>query len=177
MESISQPTTVEESSGGSRRGELVAGIVMIGAGLAYVLANFLDRGSLLLPMLAVGFIVAGMLTREAGWFIPGGILGGLSLGIYLQEGPFRFAGEQRDGVFMLAFALGWFSITLLSRLFTRERHWWALIPGGVMTLIGLAALGLGSAARLLQLAGALWPVALIGAGLSILFQRWRQRRA
>ena len=39
-------------------------------------------------------------------------------------------------IFLLSFAMGWFSIVVLSRLFTRDPQWWALIPGAIMSGIG-----------------------------------------
>lgn len=168
-----RPTTDHTSN--SRRGELVVGLVLIAAGLFYLLANFFNLGALVLPVLGAGFLLLGIITRQAGWFIPGGILGGISLGIYLVEGPFQLAGEQNEGaLFMLAFALGWFSITLFSRLLTSEPQWWALIPGAIMALIGFAVLGIGTAERLLSLVGTLWPLALVAAGIYVLIE-WKRK--
>ena len=148
-------------------------LAMIGVGAFLLALTVVDRVSLALPVLGVAFLAAGVLTREAGWLIPGGIMGGISLGIFLIEGPFRLAGEEGEGgLFMLAFALGWFIMVPLS-LFTRERLWWALIPAGIMGLIGLAALLGGIWGGALRLAGLIWPVGLIVGGLYLLY-RYRQ---
>ncbi len=65
---------------------------------------------------------------------------------------------------------------MLTALFADETHWWPLIPGGIMLLIGLAA-GFGSIfGSLLNLLGNLWPIALIAAGLYVLYQARRGQK-
>jgi hypothetical protein len=44
------------------------------------------------------------------------------------------SGDTAVGIFLLVCALGWFSIAVLSRVFTRHPQWWVLIPGGMMAL-------------------------------------------
>jgi hypothetical protein len=122
------------------------------------------------------FLLLGIVQREAGWIIPGGILSGIGLGIVLNEGPFNlFPGLEDGGVFMLSFAAGWGLITLLTAVFTKETHWWALIPGGIMALIGAAVLWGGLFANGLELLGTLWPLALIIIGLAILLNARREK--
>jgi hypothetical protein len=148
------------------------GVVLVGIGLVFFVAQFLNAGWLVLPVLALGFLAAGIVMRQSGWFIPAGVLGGLSLGIALAESPFQVTGADAEGgLFMLAFAAGWASIPLLSKLFTRDSHLWALIPAAVMALIGGAVLGGGVFAQALELLPYVWPVALIGAGLYFLLRR------
>ena len=104
---------------------------------------------------------------------------GIGTGLALVDGPlaqFVPAGllpGDEGGLFMLAFAGGWFLIPVLTALFADETHWWPLIPGGIMLLIGLAA-GFGSIfGTVLSLVGNLWPIALIAAGLYVLYQARR----
>jgi hypothetical protein len=159
--------------------QLAGPLLLIGLGALFLLEQVFNFGWLVLPVLAASFLTLGLATRQAGWLIPGGILGGLSLGIALTDGPFRVAGagsEERGGLFLLAFALGWASISLLSKLFTREPQTWALIPGGLMALIGLAVLADQPGLQVLRWLGALWPVGLIAAGVYLLY-RGRRRPA
>ncbi len=153
--------------------QLAGPLLLIGLGALFLLEQVFDFGWLVLPVLAASFLTLGIATRQAGWLIPGGILGGLSLGIALTEAPYRVVGadsEARGGLFLLAFALGWASIYLLSKLFTREPQTWALIPGGIMAVIGLAVLADEPGLQLLRLLGTLWPVGLIAAGVYLLFR-------
>ena len=83
-------------------------------------------------------------------------------------------GENAEGgVFLLSFALGWFSITILSALFTKETHWWAAIPGVIMALVGGAVMMGGVALQTLEVVGDFWPLALIAGGAYLLWQRNR----
>ena len=172
----------------ANRNALIGGLILIfGGALAFVGQIAPDSwglGFALLVLLGLGasFILAGLLTREAGWFIPGGILSGIGAGIALVYVPLArlipaglLPGDE-GGLFMLAFAGGWFLITVLTALFADETHWWPLIPGGIMLLIGLAA-GFGSIfGSLLNLLGNLWPIALIAAGLYVLYQARRGQK-
>ena len=67
--------------------------------------------------------------------IPGGVLTGIGLGILAMQVPVQFPAVDQNSIFLLCFALGWFLITLLTALFA-STQWWALIPGGIMALIG-----------------------------------------
>jgi hypothetical protein len=149
-------------------------ILLIALGSFFLLARFLNLGWLALPALSAGLLLTGVLRREAGWFIPGGILAGISLGIFLIEGPLSMVvgDESRGGVFLLALALGWLSILILSKLFTDEPQWWPLIPGTIMALIGGVVL-VGNPGRQALVAfgyvwetfAYIWPMGLIAAGL------------
>ncbi len=173
----------ENEAAAKTRGPIVGGLLLIFGGLLAFAAQFipdswgLGFGLVVLLGLGAAFIFAGILTRQSGWFIPGGILSGIGAGVALVDSPLaRFVpagllpGDQ-GGLFMLAFAGGWFLITILTALFSEETHWWPLIPGSIMALIGLAA-GFGSVfATALNLLGRAWPLALILLGLAVLFRR------
>ncbi len=166
----------------ANRNAIIGGLILIfGGALAFVGQIVPDRWGLgfgLLTLLGLGaaFHIAGLLTRKAGWFIPGGILTGIGAGVALVDGPLArlipanlLPGDE-GGLFMLAFAGGWFLIVLTTALFTDETQWWPLIPGGIMVLIGLAA-GFGSVfGSALSLLGRAWPIVLIAIGLYVLFQ-------
>jgi hypothetical protein len=74
-------------------------------------------------------------------------------------------GEADSGVMMLSIAGGFLGIWVLGSLYRLpQNHWWPLIPGGILTLIGLVQLSridVGGALRL-------WPVILIVAGALVL---------
>jgi hypothetical protein len=157
------------------RGRIVAGIALIAIGLVALLAqltNWSILGWIVLPTLALIFLTWGLLTRNFGLIIPGGILGGLGLGLFTMVGPLSglFAGLQ-PGVFMLSFAAGWALITLLSPITSDRTHWWPLIPGTVMGMIGLFLLGGRFTWAVMQLMGYGWALLLIGGGVYLLLRR------
>ncbi len=164
----------------NRRNELIAGLMLIGLGILILVAQLVNISTigLLIPiLLGAIFMLWGITTRTAGLMIPGGILGGIGLGVLLIAGPFeRFAGndEQSGAIFMLSFALGWLSITVATALFGEETHWWPLIPGAIMGVIGGALIFGGIFVAALELLGTIWPAFLIVIGLVILWRYARQ---
>lgn len=175
LEQQNQTVSQTEPSGGKDRGRLVTGIILILIGLISLASQLFEIASLetlILPTLGLIFLIAGILTRQGGWFIPGGILTGIGVGVYLMNGPFNtLEGTAEAGIFLLAFAGGWFLITLLTALFTTETMWWSVWPGGVMALIGAALLAGGVALDVLEIVGRYWPVVLIAIGIYILVKR------
>jgi hypothetical protein len=163
-----------------KRDGLVGGLVLVVVGLIALAGQFVDLSSLpdlglfIVPAIGSILLLWGIVSREAGLIIPGGIMGGIGLGILLVSGPFQLVnGENEGGVFMLAFALGWVSITVLTAIFTEETHWWALIPAAIMGLIGGTVLVGGVFETVLSLIGRFWPVALIGLGMYVLIHNVR----
>lgn len=158
------------------RNRLVGGLALILFGLIALVAQFVDIGEtiglLIVPTLGLIFLAWGLITRQSGLLIPGGILSGIGAGTLLITGPFENAsGDVQGGLFMLAFAAGWFLIPILSIIFTRDNHWWALIPGTIMALIGGGLLFGGAALDALEFLGRVWPVFLILGGLYLLLRR------
>ena len=159
-----------------RREGITGGIILVIIGIMVLIGQLVDTGWLgaLIPLgLGVIFMTWGILTREAGLMIPGGILSGVGLGVALIGTPLGDLAllaplaENEGAAFMGAFALGWFSITAASALFARETMWWALIPGAVFALIA-AGIGLGGLfMTAVAILGRFWPVLLILIGLYI----------
>ena len=172
---LPSPTLETPPAHHDTRGRVVAGIALIAIGLLALLAqltNWSILGWILLPTLALIFLAWGLLTRNFGLIIPGGILGGLGLGIFTMVGPFSslFASVQ-PGLFMLCFAGGWALIALLSPVTSDRVHWWPLIPGAVIGMIGLFLLGGRFTWAIMQLMGYAWALILIGAGAYLLLRR------
>ncbi|NUM47429.1 MAG: hypothetical protein HUU38_22230 [Anaerolineales bacterium] len=157
----------------TRRNRIISGLVLILLGGLFLVNQIVEIpsvGKLFLPGLGLIFLIWGMITRTGGLLIPGGILIGLGAGIYLSE-TLGLEGEQEPGVFMLAFGGGFVLITLLSLVFSNEKHWWALIPGGILATIGAALYMGGAALDILEMIGKFWPVILIVMGVWIIFRR------
>lgn len=164
-----------------RKNGLVGGVVLISIGLLALIGQFVDwrpeanLGLYILPILGAIFLVWGIVTRNAGPMIPGGILSGLGLGILLLETVSWPEGMDEGGVFLLAFALGWALITMLTAVFTPKIHWWPLIPGGIIAVVGLAVLYGGVFWQALNLMNLVWPLLLILLGLSVIFNARRPK--
>ena len=170
---MSTSTNVTVST--ERRNTLVGGALLVAIGLLVLLAQNVKTeslGLLFLPALGGLFLIAGIVGRQVGFIIPGGILTGIGLGvIFTQNSQIAVTETAQGGVFFLGFALGWFLITVLSKLFTPETQWWALIPGAIMALIGGGLMLGGAALNVLEFAGRWWPLILVGLGLVIIVRR------
>ncbi|NDJ35061.1 MAG: hypothetical protein GYB64_10375 [Chloroflexi bacterium] len=152
------------------------GVGLIALGLLFFLGQFIEMGVLFVALPGLVMMVLGIVRRSSGWMIPGGILLGVALGIIAMENQAALpllAEANEGGIFLLAFALGWGSITVATLFFGEETHWWPLIPGGIMALIGGALLAGEAGEQFLQVVGNLWPVVLIIIGAGILFGAWR----
>lgn len=117
---------------------LGGGIALILIGTGLLLNQWLDIGSYLVLLVGVGFLVWGVLSRTGGLIIPGGVLTGIGLGILVYEGPWSIPAANPNGLFLICFAFGWFLIPLLTGLFTCRTQWWAIVPGGIMAILGAA---------------------------------------
>lgn len=164
-----------------RNGGLVGGLILLIVGVIALLGQLLPDslgglfGTFLLLGLGLAFMAIGIVTRESGWFIPGGILTGLGAGTALLTSSLinSLSGDE-GGWFLLIFAAGWVLIPIMSVIFTKETHWWALIPAAIIGLVGLSVLYGGVFMNALEWVGKLWPVVLIIAGGLLL---WKVRRA
>ena len=169
----SQSDSMETTSIPERK-RLYGGLALIAIGGWLFVSQFIRvqwMGLAILPSLGGVFLLWGLLARNPGLLVPGGILSGIGLGTYLISGPFVEAnGETQGAVFLLSFAAGWALIVALS-LLIGARQVWPLIPGGIMAFVG-AALWMGGAGRqVLELVGRAWPLALVVIGAAILLRR------
>jgi len=154
--------------------KLIGGIFLILLGTAILLQRWFDTGMYVVLLLGGSMLVWGSLSRRSGWIIPGGVLTGIGLGILAMEGPWQFPAELQSGIFLLCFAFGWFLITLLTAVFTCTQ-WWALIPGGIMAVIGGSILLTNGAVRWEDL-NLVYAIILIIIGLVFLVYRGRPRK-
>ncbi len=169
------PTDVGGTEAPEVRNRWIAGVALVAIGLIALIANFVESpslGMLIVPTLGLIFTLWGIAVRQIGLVIPGGILSGIGLGVYLMDGPFsHLAGEAEAGIFLLAFSLGWFLISGLSAYVCGRVLLWPLIPGGILAVIGGALLVGGTALVVLEWVGKLWPLALIAAGAYLVLRR------
>lgn len=160
-------------------GRIIAGVVLIAFGVLALLATFTESsvfGLSILPSLGILFIVWGLVARLPGVMIPGGILTGLGLGTLLSQLAFNNAtGEVQGGIIVLGLGFGFLMIMPLIMIISTERHWWALIPGGILTVVGIALIIGGAALDVLSVLGRLWPIVPIAIGIILLLQIFRKR--
>ena len=157
-----------------RNHRIAAGVILVLFGLATLLQRWLDIGNYIVLLLGLAMLVWGSVSHRSGWIIPGGVLSGIGLGILAMQGPWQIPVAVQNGVFLLCFALGWFLITLLTALFTCTQ-WWALIPGGIMAVIGGTILVTNGAVRWMDL-NLVYAAVLIIVGLFLLVFRGRAKK-
>lgn len=172
---LPSPTVSTSEKHDSTRARVAAGVALIAIGLLLVLVQIVKidiPGWLFLGGLGLIFLVWGLLTRTFGLIIPGGVLGGIGLGVFLTELPLDgMTDTASGGLFLLGFSLGWALITLLSPLTTERIQWWPLIPGGIIAAIGAVLLLGGFGLQLLTLLGVAWPLILVVIGVYLLLKR------
>ena len=124
------------------RGRLIWGVALIAMGAFFLAEQFGLFGAVQLPFWAFAFGLLGMIflgtfiTDRRQWWalIPGCILLGVALIIVNEQNEFIPA-QQAGALFLFSIGLPFLLIYLIDR-----RMWWALIPGGVLTVIALITL-------------------------------------
>jgi hypothetical protein len=171
-----QQHEIERSGEEDRRSRLVAGIALLAIGALALLTEVgtgLPLGRYFLLLLGGIFLTWAIVVRSAGLLIPGGILAGLGLGVFLVSGPLDALGSNQTGAAMLfSFALGWLLMVPLSALLG-EFMAWPLIPGGILAAVAGALWIGGSALEVLSWIGKAWPLGLVALGLYFLLTRDR----
>ena len=158
-----EPPKRRKRTPASDPGGLVAGLVIAGIGLFFLAGQLEpDIGRFVTMFIGLALLAVFVVTRQYGFLVPGSILTGVGIGIVLDSAA---SGEAESGVMMLALAGGFLGIWVIGSIYRlSENHWWPLIPGGILTLIGMVQL------TRTDLAGALrlWPVILIVLGAFLL---------
>jgi signal transduction histidine kinase len=121
------------------RGRLIWGVALIAIGAFFLAQQWGLFGALQLPFWAFAFGLLGLIflftfiTDRRQWWalIPGCILLGVTLMIVNEQNEF-IPTQQAGALFLFSIGLPFLLIYLIDR-----RMWWALIPGGVLTVIAL----------------------------------------
>src|SRR5512135_404132 len=121
------------------RGRLVWGVALIALGVFFLAQRLGWFGEVQLPFWAFAFGLLGLIflatfiaDRRQWWaLIPGCILLGVAAMIINSENEF-IPDQQASALFLFSIGLPFLLIYLADR-----RQWWALIPGGVLTVIAL----------------------------------------
>jgi hypothetical protein len=157
---------------------VITGVVVVAIGLVMLIATVTDTlllDQVIVLLLGVIFLAWGVAVRHLGPLIPGCILSGLGVGILLSQWlSTSISGEAQGGLVTLGLGLGFLLIMPVQQFVTRQTaHWWPLIPGGILSVTGCGLL-LGDPGMLWI--GRLWPLALIGVGIALLYQAVRSQR-
>lgn len=151
----------------------IAGVVLIGIGLILLAAQLFqpeEAGWIVLGGLSLLFLALFAATRARGWTIPGFILGGLAIGVALEDLGYSANGSS----VVLGLAAGFIAIYVTNALTGAPAYWWPLIPGGILAVVGGSQVIGGTAAE--EVVARWWPIALIVVGVLVLFGGQRQLR-
>lgn len=122
-----------------RRGQLIWGVALIGMGAFFLAQQLGLLGELQVPFWAFAFGLLGVIflftffaDRRQWWaLIPGCIMLGLTLVLVNSENHF-IPDQQAGALFLFSIGLPFLLIYLIDR-----QMWWALIPGGILSVLAL----------------------------------------
>jgi hypothetical protein len=156
------------------RNQLAAAATLISIGAGSIALRAAETvpgsGSWIVLVVGLAFMAAHAVTRKFALLVPGGILTGLGTGIFVSQ---QLAGtaETAAAIVLLGLGVGFLSIWAVGSLLrVTGNHWWPLVPGGILAVVGVSLLAGGQTAQILDF----WPVVLVGTGLLVL---WRARVA
>jgi hypothetical protein len=153
---------------------LIPGLTLLSVTLLFVLDWFVPSfneswgGGIILGGIGLSFFLIYLVDRANWWaLIPGGVLFTLAATVGLEQ---YFPGMETVGIFFLGLGLTFALVAALPNPQGEMR--WAWIPAGILLLMGVIFMA--AAGELLMY---LWPLALIVAGLILLFRSFRGRRS
>lgn len=157
----------------------IAGLALIGVGILALVTNIItkDPASLFFPALGLAFIGWGLTQQRQGPLSAGSLLTGLGVGVFLSQNSFAQADTNiQHGIVLMCIGLGILAIIPLTAVIRHEQQRWELIPGILLTLIGLGLYFPGAVRNTINDADKYWPVLLIALGAFFLF-RSAQKKA
>lgn len=93
--------------------------------------------------------------------IVGSQIAGLAVALFLVTGPVAGGSEATvTGSVLLAFALGWGLLAILSIRFTDQPQRWAVVPAASMGLVGLGLIVTQPSTEVIGILSWIWPLAL-----------------
>lgn len=150
---------------------LIPGGTLVAVGLNILLSavapNLGDMigGSIILGGIGLSFWLV-FLNRRTFWWavIPAGILSSLAIVSLLDE---LFPYGDTGGLFLIGFGMTFLLLAFLPEYGNNLK--WALIPGGILTLIGVLSLPFMD-----HFFTVIWPLALIAAGGYVLYKNYKK---
>lgn len=143
------------------RGQMTAGAILIVLGLGLFALQFMKGigEAVILFFIGAVFVAAYFYRRAYGLLIPGCILLGLGLGSVGEQSAFALGDFGLIGL-----GIGFVAIYVIDLIYRGGTHWWPLIPGLSLIVVGFAQ----SNANLMRLLAVGWPLILVLVGLLIL---------
>ena len=150
------------------RQKFIAGVVLVLVGLGFYLVQRLEAVGTEVVMLIIGaaFLVAYFYQKAYSLLVPAGILLGLGLGNLLQHRGVWWANEGTQ----LGLGVGFLAIYIIAKLYERDSHWWPLIPGFILVLIGIP-----KTALVIRFLRDNWALILVAIGLLVLVGAFRRQ--
>ncbi len=152
----------------------IAGAVLIALGIVLLAVQLFqprDSDWIVLGSISVLLLAFYAATRKDGFLVPGAIVGGLAIGLGLEDLGYGMNGAA----VVLGLAAGFLAIYVVDTLFGAHPHWWPVIPGGILAVVGgTQAIG-GTEAE--AFVAQWWPVALIVVGVLVLVAGQRRPSA
>jgi hypothetical protein len=160
--------TVSAAKGGLvMAAQRLVGLILVLLGLLLLVVLRTEVGGEAIPLfIGVGFLIAYAATRQYGFLVPGGVLTGLGAGVVVA------AADGAGTAPVLGLGLGFLGIAVVDRLVrgSAPGFWWPVIPGGILTVVGLATM------RATQpLMRYIVPGLLVVVGLALVLSRGTQR--
>lgn len=160
------------------RDRMVLAVILIVVGIVGLVAQAVDItadiGAWIVLIIGLGFLGAFAYTRKYGYLVPGGIMTGLGAGILASQTLTFATDDGTGGAVTLGLGLGFLSIWVIGAIMhVAQHHWWPLIPGAILAVVGGALLVGGQAVDLLDY----WGVGIIAIGLLLLWRAWAGSRA
>jgi hypothetical protein len=145
---------------------VIPGMVLLGISSLIVggqiMPAFFNRfgGTVFMGSLALAFWLVFLISRRNWWaIIPGGVLSTLAV----ITGLDKLVSWETGGVLFLGLAATFMLVAILPG--SEDRMSWPWIPAGILLVIGILIMSSATGAM-----NYLWPAAMIGAGIYILFR-------
>lgn len=151
---------------------LIPGFTLLGLGALILLSALFPKagnvwgGALFLGSIGLAFVAVYIVSPQHWWaVIPAGTL--ITLALVAGLGALT-DGMETGGIFFLGLGATFLILGLVRT--PQGRLKWAFIPAGVLLVMGILLL-----AQALEILGYIWPVALIAAGLYVLYRALAKR--
>jgi hypothetical protein len=159
---------------------LLCGAIFGGAGYTLLFSTDYSFLRFLLTIsvpAGVVFLVWGWREKLLGLIITSCLVATTGLGIYMAwHRAMDPQGLVETGIMLVWFSLGWFLITILSRMIFKRSVWWPLIPGGVLAMVGWGLYIGGNPGNALDFVGNTGSIGLIIFGVYLLLLRFGMQK-